>query len=429
MRFIPALILVLLFALAAHADEIKIIHAGVLLAVPGESPRVEQSIVITGDKITAVLDGYVDPASIADDATLIDLKKQFVLPGLMDMHVHLLLELGPDTRSQAFTDSDTLAAMRGAANARKTLRAGFTTVRDLGGNPESIYALRDGIARGYIEGPRIFAAGSALAATGGHGDVDGMRADLMEMRTPKTICDGPYDCRRAVRHAVKYGADWIKITATGGVLSDTATGLDQQMNDDELAEIMSTAHSLGLKVAAHAHGTGGINAALRAGVDTIDHGSFLDRESIRLLKKSGAHYVPTLMPGHFIPMSMEGNPFFTAAIRDKANRATAAAKGSFRLALKNGVNIAFGTDTGVTPHGNNAVEFELMVNEGMTPAAAIRSATVVTAALLEVSDQLGTIEVGKLADIVAVNGNPLEDISELQRIVVVIKSGIRIHLD
>jgi imidazolonepropionase-like amidohydrolase len=428
MRNLLVFLFVCMIGSTTLAADVKVIHAGKLLAVPGEPPLAEQTVVIKGNRIVAVHDGYVEVESVDAAAELIDLKSRFVLPGLMDMHVHLLVEIGPNARTRALTDSNTLGAMRGVGNARKTLQAGFTTVWDLGGHPESIYALRDGIAQGYVEGPRVFAAGSALAATGGHGDVDGMRAELLELWTPKTICDGPYDCRRAVRRAVKYGADWIKITATGGVLSDTATGLDQQMTDDELQEIMTTAHSLGLKVAAHAHGTGGVNAALRAGVDTIDHGSFLDKESIKLLKASGAHYVPTLMPGHFIPMSMAGNPFFTPAIQAKANRATAAAKGSFRLALKNGVNIAFGTDTGVTPHGNNAMEFELMVAEGMSPAAAIRSATVTTAALLGVGDDLGTIEVGKLADMIAVEGNPLEDITELQRVAYVIKDGKQVHL-
>jgi len=400
-----------------------VIHAGTLLTVAGEDPLSEQTIVVKDGRIVEVVGGYQDPDSGASDAVLVDLKDQFVLPGLMDMHVHLMVEVGPNTRARQMTDSNTLAALRGASHARATLRAGFTTVRDLGARPESIYALRDAIARGYVEGPRIFAAGSALAATGGHGDVDGLRPELLELWTPQTICDGPFECRKAVRHAVKYGADWIKVTATGGVLSDTGTGLNQQMTDDELVEIMDTAHSLGVKVAAHAHGTTGVNAALRAGVDTIDHGSFLDKESMKLFKANGAHLVPTLMPGHFIPAQMAGNPFFTPDIIEKALQASAAAKGSFRLALNNGVQIAFGTDTGVTPHGMNAKEFELMVQEGMSPGLAIRSATVVTAELLGIADDVGTIEVGKFADMIAVANSPLQDITELQRVRAVIKDG------
>jgi imidazolonepropionase-like amidohydrolase len=411
-----------LWAGAAAADTL-VIHAGTLLVEAGEEPLMVQTVVVEDGRIIEVRPGFAPAATIAADAVLVDLSDRFVLPGLMDMHVHLLLELSPTSRVRRFFESDTFMALRGASFARKTLEAGFTTVRDLGGNPESIYALRDAIAAGLIPGPRILAAGSALAATGGHGDVDGYRSDLMELFTPKTICDGAVDCRRAVRYAVKHGADWIKITATGGVLSDTATGLNQQMTDDELVEIMDTAHSLGLKVAAHAHGAEGVNAALRAGVDSIDHGSFLDRESMKLFNSTGAYYVPTLMPGHFLPLTMESNPGMSQAIKAKARQASAAAKGSFRLALDNEVNIAFGTDSGVTPHGENAKEFGLMVAEGMSPADAIRSATVTTAEMLEVSDDLGTIRAGKYADIIAVAGNPLEDISELERVQAVIKNG------
>ena len=305
----------------------------------------------------------------------------------------------------------------------RTLHAGFTTVRDLGSDPEAIFALRDAIAEGVIIGPRILAAGSSVAATGGHGDVDGYKAELLELWTPETICDGPYDCRRAVRHAIKYGADWIKITATGGVLSDTATGTDQQMTADELREIMDTAHALGVKVAAHAHGTDGINAALRAGVDSIDHGTFLDRESLRLFRESGAYLVPTLLPGAKIPLKMEGNPFFTDAIKAKANAAAAASLENVRLAYKAGVKIAFGTDSAVTPHGDNGQEFALMVEAGMEPMDALRSATVVAAELIEMSDTLGTIEAGKYADIIAVEGNPLEDITTMERVQGVIRDG------
>lgn len=400
-----------------------VIHAGTLLAVPGSHPVTRQTVVIEGNHIARVAAGYLDPEDVSPDARVIDLRDQFVLPGLMDMHVHLLIEIGPDARTRALTDSTAFSAMRGVHNAHLTLQAGFTTVRDLGGEPEAIYAVRDAIARGLIRGPRVFAAGSPIAATGGHGDVDGMRSELLDLWTPDTICDGADDCRRAVRHAVKHGADWIKITATGGVLSDTSTGLGQQMTDDELIEIMRTAHNLGLKVAAHAHDTDGINAALRAGVDTIDHGSFLDRESVRLFRQSGAHFVPTLMPGHFVPRQMQGNPFFTPAIVAKANRAAESAKRSFRLALDGGVNVAFGTDTGVTPHGDNAMEFELMVAEGMSEMDAIRSATVTTAAMLGIGESLGTIEAGKLADLIGVPGDPLQDITVLQRVRTVIADG------
>ncbi len=424
MRFAACLILVPALLNISFADErITIVHAGALLAVPGEVPKTRQTITIEGNRITAIEDGFVDPASMTGEITFIDLADKFVLPGLMDMHVHLLIELGPDSRTEALQVTTSMQALRGALHAKRTLLAGFTTVRDLGGKPEAIYALRDAIDQGVIPGPRVLAAGSSIAATGGHGDVDGVKAELLTLWTPDTICDGPYDCRRATRYAIKYGADWIKITATGGVLSDTATGTDQQMTDDELREIMETAHSLGVKVAAHAHGTNGINAALRAGVDSIDHGTFLDDESIKLFKRTGAYLVPTLLPGHKVPATMEGNPFFTEAIKAKARSASAGSKASFRKAYEGGVRIAFGTDSGVTKHGANAEEFAVMVAAGMSEMDAIQSATVAAAQLIEMSDELGTIEPGKLADMIAVDSSPLDDISVLENVSAVIKDG------
>lgn len=427
MRIIACLILASFLAETATADEhTTIIHAGTMLAVPGEAPAFNQSVIIEGNRIAQVEDGFVDPGDMSGDVTLIDLSDKFVLPGLMDMHVHLLGEIGPNTRTDMLHVTTSMQALKGAMHAKRTLDAGFTTVRDLGGKPEAIYALRDAVNNGFVPGPRIIAAGSSLAATGGHGDVDGVKAELLTLWTPETICDGPHDCRRATRHAIKYGADWIKITATGGVLSDTATGTDQQMTDDELREIMDTAHGLGVKVAAHAHGTDGINAALRADVDTIDHGSFLDRESIRLFKQTGAYLVPTLSPGYKIPAQMEGNPFFTDAIKAKALAASAASKANFGSAYEGGVKIAFGTDSAVTKHGENADEFAMMVDSGMTEMDAIRSATVNAADLLEMSDTLGTIEPGKMADIIAVDSNPLDDITALENVSVVIKDGKRV---
>jgi imidazolonepropionase-like amidohydrolase len=425
-RLLASLILSIACTAAVQSEEPQpttVIHAGTLLAVPGQAPKSKQSIVLQGKRIVSVLDGFVDVSTLDGDPKLIDLSDHFVLPGLMDMHVHLTGEISPTARTEALFMSTSLEALRGAHFAAKTLRAGFTTVRDLGGDPEAIFALRDAIEKGFVIGPRVFAAGSSIAATGGHGDVDGYKAELLELWTPDTICDGPYDCRRATRHAIKFGADWIKITATGGVLSDTATGTDQQMTEDELREIMDTAHALGVKVAAHAHGTDGINAALRAGVDSIDHGTFLDKESIRLFRRTGAFLVPTLMPGAKVPPTMEGNPFFTDAIKAKAYAAGAASMGNVRLAHEAGVKIAFGTDSAVTPHGRNGEEFALLVEAGMTETEAIYSATVATAELLDQSEDLGSIEAGKIADIIAVNGDPLQDITELERVTVVIQAG------
>ncbi len=302
---------------AAFAADIKVIHAGELLAVPGQAPKAEQTVVVTDGRITQVLDGYRTAGEFGEDATTIDLKNQFVMPGMMDMHVHIQMELGPNSDSQTLRMSDADVAMQSVHYARKTLMAGFTTVRDLGARPEQIYALRDGVAKGWIVGPRLVASGG-VSVTGGHGDVDGMRPDLLEKYTSKTVCDGAADCRRATRRAVKFGADVIKITATGGVLSDTNTGTGQQMTNDELKEVMDTAHGLGRKVAAHAHAAEGINAALRAGVDSIEHGSYADAETIRLFKETGAYLVPTLLAGDTVVKMASNSDFMSPAIKAKA---------------------------------------------------------------------------------------------------------------
>lgn len=421
-----ALLLTPVSGLNAQPGDLVLVHAGTLLAQPGEAPLTRQTIVIRGGRIEALRPGYLDPATVGGGAQVIDLSDKFVLPGLIDMHVHLTGEIGPDSRTEALYVTTAMEALRGAHYADITLRAGFTTVRDLGSDPEAIYALRDAINAGLVDGPTIFAAGSAIAATGGHGDVDGYKPELLELWTPETICDGPYECRRVTREAVKFGADWIKITATGGVLSDTATGLEQQLTDDELREIIGTAHSLGVKVAAHAHGAGGINAALRAGVDSIDHGTFLDDESIALFLDTGAYLVPTLMPGIKLPESMEGNPFFTDDIKAKAYAAGAAASRNVARAYEAGVKIAFGTDSAVTPHGQNGEEFELMVNIGMSEMETIYAATIAAAELLTQSANIGSLEAGKVADIIATDNSPLNDITELQNVTTVIKAGKRI---
>ena len=408
---------------AEQNQQTLLIHAGNLLAVPGEAPVQRQSIIVRGNLIDSVVDGYVDPASLGGEVQLVDLSDKFVLPGLIDAHVHLLSEITPEGRNDALYITTSMEAMRGVYYAGITLDAGFTTVRDLGGDPEAIYALRDAINQGLIDGPTILAAGSALAATGGHGDVDGYKPELLELWTPETICDGAVECRAVTRQTIKFGADWIKITATGGVLSDTSTGLGQQMTDDELQEIVATAHNLGIKVAAHAHGADGINAALRAGVDSIDHGTYLDDESIELFKRTGAYLVPTLMPGVKLPESMEGNPFFTDDIKEKAYAAGAAAAGNIGRAYQAGVNIAFGTDSAVTPHGLNGEEFALMVQVGFSEMDAIYAATIGASTLLSKYEQIGSIEGGKLADIIATDNSPLSDITELKNVTTVIKGG------
>jgi imidazolonepropionase-like amidohydrolase len=407
----------------ATAANTQLIYAGKLLSVAGEPPLSQQTIVVKNDLITAIVPGFIDINEFDNNTQLIDLSKHFVMSGLMDMHVHLQGELGPKNDSEKLKMSDADVLIRSAYFAKKTLLAGFTTVRDLGGSPEQSFALRDGIANGFIQGPRIIAAGSNVSVTGGHGDVDGMSPDMLEMHTAKTICDGPYDCRRATRLAIKYGADVIKITSTGGVLSDTNTGTGQQMANDELKEVINAAHALGRKVASHAHAATGINAALRAGVDSIEHGSYANDESIKLFKQTGAYLVPTLMAGDTVVNLAKQSNFMSAAIRAKAIRVGGDMTQNFKRAFESGVKIAYGTDSGVSKHGNNAREAILMFNAGMSPQQILKSATVNAADLIGQKNTLGTIEQGKIADIIAMKVNPLDNIEALLTIDFVMKSG------
>jgi imidazolonepropionase-like amidohydrolase len=322
------------------------------------------------------------------------------------------------------TEDDADAALRGSVNARRTLEAGFTSVRDLGGGP-AVFALRDAIANGTIPGPRMLVAGFAISPTGGHGDrTNGYREDLFdEPGAFLGIADGPYEARKAVRAQVKRGADLIKLTATGGVLSNTNAGTEVQFKDDELAEIVSTAHMLGRRVAAHAHGTKGVNAALRAGVDSIDHGTFLDAESIELFKKTGAWYVPTVIAGKTVEEHAKQPGFYPPAVAEKARLVGPQIQDALRRAQAGGVRIAFGTDAGVFPHGENAREFGYMVEAGLTPMEALRAATVGAATLLGIEAEVGTLEVGKSADLIATRRNPLVDVTELMRVIFVMRRG------
>ncbi|GGQ27010.1 metal-dependent hydrolase family protein [Shewanella litoralis] len=424
-----ALLALSAMALSAQvsAADIKVIHAGTLLTLAGEPVLTEHTLVITDGVITSLEKGYgAGPLATSQDTIeVVDLKNSFVMPGLMDMHVHLQGELGPNNDSEALRMSDADVAMRSAHFAKKTLLAGFTTVRDLGAKPEQIYALRDGINKGWVDGPRIIASGG-VSVTGGHGDVDGMSPDLLDKFTSKTICDGPYDCRRATRRAIKFGADVIKITSTGGVLSDTNTGTGQQMDDDELHEVIQTAHALGRKVASHAHAAQGINAALRAGVDSIEHGSYADKESIKLMKQSGAYLVPTLLAGDTVVAmaNAAGADFMSPAIKAKAIRVGGDMLKNFTAAYKAGVNIAYGTDSGVSHHGDNAKEALLMSQAGMSNSDILKSATINAAKLIDMSDSLGSLDVGKQADIIALNANPLKHIDTLLDVPFVMKAGV-----
>jgi len=406
--------------IAGGAQGATIIHAGSLIVDPREEAVSERSLILENGEITEIADGFVEGG---DGDTVIDLSEAVVLPGLIDLHTHITNQLNPKRALQRMQWSEVDQAMSGARYALKTLKAGFTTIRNVGGDPKAVFGLRDAIAKGWISGPRIVAAGSTISGTGGHGDIDGYKPEILELETPKTICDGPYDCRRAVRTAVKYGADVIKITATGGVLSDAATGLAQQMKMDELKEIMTTADSLGRKVAAHAHGADGINAALEAGVDTIEHGSMLNDKSIRLFKETGAWLVPTLLAGKAVIEADQEHDFLPPAIKEKAKGLPEKVMANIAEAYEAGVKIAFGTDSGVSPHGENAREFALLREIGMSNEEALTAATVHAATVLDKSQSLGTLEAGKRADIIAVADNPLADVTTLTEVGFVMKGG------
>lgn len=411
-------------AAATQAEAVTVIHAGTLLAIPGQPPRREASIVIRGQRIAEVRDGYVE----VPGARVVDLRDSFVLPGLIDMHVHLE---GLDDRMQArlqapFRDYED-EAYTALLNARRTLMAGFTTVRDLGAEPRTIFTLRDAIAADEFAGPTIVAAGTMISVSGGHGDTNGLNRDLTAIARPQAInvCNGPDDCRRAVRQQVSMGADVIKFAATGGVLSNVPGGLNQQMMSDEMRAVVETAHSFGRRVAAHAHGVNGVNAALEAGVNSIEHGTFTNDQTFALYRRTGAYYVPTLLaPAAALADGERGA--LTPAQFQKAREAAGNAVNSLRRAVRENVNIAFGTDTGVSRHGDNAREFALMVDAGMTPMAAIRSATLGAATLLGREETIGTIEAGRDADIIAVRGDPLENVRLLENVGFVMRHG-RVH--
>lgn len=410
---------------AQPAETVRAIHAGTLIAVPGQAPMKNATVIVRGSKIAEVRPGFVD----VPGAEIIDLRTATVMPGLIDMHVHLrglddrlqarLQAAGRDYEDEAFT------AM---SHARKTLLAGFTTVRDLGNDPRLVFSLRDAINQGMFAGPTIVAAGNGISGAGGHADPrNGLNRELWHIENESMIntCNGADDCRRAVRDQIGLGAEWIKITATGGVLSNVAGGLAKQMMDDEMRAIVETAAMYGRQVAAHAHGADGLNAALRAGVKSIEHGTFTNDETFRLYRQTGAYYVPTLLaPASALADGKRGA--LTPAQYEKARQAAGNAEKSFARAIREGVNIAFGTDSGVSKHGDNGQEFALMVNAGMQPTAAIKSATVNAATLLGKTDAIGTIEAGKDADIVAVDGDPLANIRELESVDFVMKHG-RVH--
>lgn len=409
----------------------SIIHAGTLLAVPGEPATDRQSIIVRDGRIVEIRDGFADAADVADgsDVRVIDLSDSFVMPGFIDLHVHLTGQAGSNGKLDAVTMTDADTVLTALMYARRTLDAGFTTVRDLGSDGTAIFALRDAIKAGKVAGPKILAAGSPISATGGHGDVHGFRPEILDVLASSGVCDGADDCRRAVRRQVKRGADVIKVMATGGVLSETATGTGQQLTDAELEAIAETAHALGRKVTAHAHEKAGIEAALRAGFDSIEHSMWADRETMNLFRKTGAWMIPTIYPITAVgdtPEKMKQGPFKDMAppIMEKLLRLGRQPKDMARLAHSMGVKIALGTDSGVSPHGENANEFIEYVGIGMTQMEALRAGTLDAAVAGGFEDKTGSLEAGKAADIVAMAQSPLDNIEAVLDVRFIMRDGV-----
>ncbi|WP_285765118.1 metal-dependent hydrolase family protein [Biformimicrobium ophioploci] len=409
-------------ASAAVFGESYAIHAGKLFDSEKATLLAEQTIHVVDGHIDSVEPGYQQ----REGASVIDLRGYTVLPGLMDMHTHLLSEHSARSYMDRFILNAPDYTLRGVVNAEKTLMAGFTTVRDLGDMYNATVSLRKAINAGAIDGPRVFTAAKSIATTGGHADpTNGFRADLMGNPVPgEGVVNGVAAAREAVRQRYKDGADLIKITATGGVLSMAKSGQNPQFMQDELEAIVQTAKDYGFSVAVHAHGKEGMKRAVNAGVDSIEHGTYMDAEVMSLMRRNGTWMVPTLMAGEWVTEKARVDGFFPDMVRVKAAEIGPLMQETFSEAYRRGVRIAFGTDSGVSAHGGNAREFVLMVDGGMPAAEALQAATLNAAQLLRVEDELGSIASGKHADIVAVKGNPLEDITLMQSVPFVMKAGI-----
>lgn len=416
---------------AQGADQWRIIHAGMLLTDARQPAQPEQSIIVRNNEIVEVRKGFITPGEVTGgaEATVIDLSSRFVLPGLIDSHTHILSQQEPNRREIAVTRSTEFSTLVGLEYGMRTLRAGFTTIRNVGGSRNAIFALRDAIDQGIVMGPRIKASGQSITPTGGHGDGGGYRDDVFS-EPHSGVCDGVAEGRKAVRTQIKYGADHIKYVATGGVLSLTATGTEQQFTDEEQIALVEAAHAMGRKVAAHAHGKTGIMSALLAGVDSIEHGSYLDEEVADLFVATGAYLVPTLIAGHTVERIASEQPgFFIPAVRQKAFQVGSVMRNAVQIAYQKGVKIAYGTDAGVNDHGTNAYEAILMHEAGMSARDILIAATINAADLMGLTDIIGTIEVGKDADIIAVAVNPLEELDTLLYPQFVMARGNIVNLD
>ncbi|WP_207496421.1 metal-dependent hydrolase family protein [Aridibaculum aurantiacum] len=420
MKRVILLVLLVASTLISVAQQ-TILHCGKLIDVNNSRVLSNMSVIVEGKKIVDVREGFVQPAA---GGRIIDLKNRTVMPGLMDMHVHMESETRRGATADRFTKNPADVAFDAAQYAQTTLLAGFTTVRDLGGSGVNV-ALRNAVAKGTVAGPRIFTAGKSIATTGGHADpTNGYRKDLMGNPGPaEGVINGPDEARQAIRQRYKDGSDLIKITATAGVLSQAKDASGAQFTDEELKAIIETAKDYGYKVAAHAHGAEGLKRAVRAGVSSIEHGTFMDDEAIALMKKHGTYYVPTIIAGRSTADSAKIPGYYSEIVTPKALEVGPKIQNTFTRAYKAGVKIAFGTDAGVFMHGKNWREFAYMVEGGMPAMEAIRCATVHAADLLGTTATLGSIEKGKFADIIAVEGDPITNINAMENVRFVMKDG------
>lgn len=415
------LLCILLFSLLSYVATAQTIylHCGKLIDGQSDQVQNEMTIVVEGNKISDIRKGYQTAAGVR----IIDLKKYTVMPGLIDCHVHISSETSRNRYSEGFTLNTEDFAFRAVGYAERTLMQGFTTVRDLGGT--IALSLRNAINTGHIRGPRIIAAGKSIATTGGHADpTNGVNRELMgDPEAKEGVINGAAEAMKAVRQRYKEGSDVIKITATGGVLSNAKDGAGAHFTEEEIRAVINTAKDYGFKVAAHAHGAEGMKRAIRAGVTSIEHGTFMDDEVIRLMKENGTWYVPTITAGQSVGDSAKIPGYYPPFVTIKALETGPKILSTFTKAYKAGVKIAFGTDAGVFMHGKNYKEFEYMVMGGMPAMETIRSATKAAAELLGMTDKIGSIEKGKLADIIAVEGDPLKDIKVMKEVVFVMKEG------
>tara|TARA_Y100000385_G_scaffold291314_1_gene368531 strand:+ start:1409 stop:2689 length:1281 start_codon:yes stop_codon:yes gene_type:complete len=401
----------------------KYLHCGYVLDCIGNEPLEEQTIVVENNVIAQIRSGYL---TAPDSVEVINLKSYYVMPGIMDMHVHIEGQSSPTRYSESFRMNPRDVALRSTLYCEKTLMAGVTTVRDLGGSGVNV-SLRNAINAGYVKGPRIYTAEKSLATTGGHADpTNGVRDDLKNDPGPKDgVVNSRDEAYKAVRQRYKNGADCIKITATGGVLSVAKDGMGPQFRTEVIKAVVDAANDYGMVTAAHAHGAEGMKRAVLGGIHSIEHGTFMTEEIMELMKERGTYLVATISAGMFAYQKAIENPrYFPPMVRKKAIEVGPHIKDTFGKAYKAGVKIAFGTDTGVGPHGSNLGELQHMVEAGMPAYEAIKSGTVGSSSLLRINDKYGTISSGKMADIIAVNGNPLEDIKEMQDVDFVMKDGI-----